>query len=326
MVYNFLDIILLFLLLFNTKGGQIFELATGYKMQAAAAQMEGVFLVKPHVTKSSWGRSLPHACCKLHSGSQIVNFSCQFVTGEYRKVCVHTHVITTESSPSASCPMFLVCGRRASTSLFGVIKVAPTVSSHCHSFRALRRQPALIGWRMQTSSSWFGNLKGGTSSLRNAAAPPAKNSDFQGKGEKKDSGRKTVRQAAGGTVLFQLWRSVEKSFDSRWGGRQKDKLKMCIVVKVQANRQIKKKTLLLFSFFALNVIISAVALYCAPSFWNVILSFLCLSGDFVLRFTFQFEACVVLFTGSREECSTCFSLSCDANVVLFVLFFFFRAD
>lgn len=37
----------------------------------------------------------------------------------------------------------------------------------------------------------------------------------KGESEEDRGGKKTVSGAAGGNVLFQLWRSVEKSFDSR---------------------------------------------------------------------------------------------------------------
>lgn len=54
-----------------------------------------------------------------------------------------------------------------------------------------------------------------TSSLPNATAFPVRNSDFQGKKKKGQAPEKSARRAAGGNVLFQLWRSVRKSFKSR---------------------------------------------------------------------------------------------------------------
>lgn len=135
---------------------------------------------------------------------------------------------------------------------------------------------ALIGWRMQASLSRFGDVTSRTSSLRNKAASPAQNSDFQVK--KKKSNGKSVGRAAAGNVLFQLWRSEMIRLEMRRQTEGHVESVYCESVYCESAGELANKETTAAGFILRSQChyFCSRALLCSSS-GNVILSFLCLS-------------------------------------------------
>lgn len=149
----------------------------------------------------------------------------QFVEGQQRKTCIHTDTWPTERPQFAPRTMFSGCGWKAEWQgliSFHYLLFSVSLKSFTDSIVTLSRIVAA------TSSHWLTDAGEFVShwrrDSRDVVRPLQARLHFQlriltskvkKKKKKKDSAGKSFRRAAGGNVLFQLWRSVLKSFDSR---------------------------------------------------------------------------------------------------------------